>query len=351
MEGKVSVIVPVYNVEKYLGKCIESILRQTYKNFEMILVDDGSKDSSSVICKKYENLDKRVKYVYQDNKGLSGARNTGLDVATGDYVFFVDSDDYIEKETFMKCVYFLEQGYDICSFCGRRVNENDECIYELNYDKIDDIKLENDSKYNIIARDLLSYRMGWEVCMSAYQMEFLKKNNIKFDESIKYAEDAVFTLECFLKASKYIKIPDILYNYLFRDNSLSMIDSNEKDDKQLYLISNLCKIVEDEISKDNISDKDKKWRFTLLYMAMLDYHMKQYYSENNIKKLYDMLREYSDISKNYLNFKEVANRKKELERIYGKEEGFKYYTCAKFFNNGNFFIFRVRRKLHSKGLI
>ena len=96
MKPLISVIVPVYNVEEYLPKCLESIINQTYKNLEIILVDDGSTDNSGIICEDYAEKDKRIKVVHQTNLGISAARNAGLDLCSGDYITFVDSDDYIE---------------------------------------------------------------------------------------------------------------------------------------------------------------------------------------------------------------------------------------------------------------
>ena len=96
---KISVIIPVYNVEKFIEQSIKSVLNQTYKNLEIILVDDGSTDSSGSICDEYSKKDKRIKVIHQDNKGLSGARNSGLDIATGKYIMFLDSDDYFENNS------------------------------------------------------------------------------------------------------------------------------------------------------------------------------------------------------------------------------------------------------------
>ena len=95
MKDLISVIIPVYNVEKYLKKCLDSVINQTYKNLEIILVDDGSSDKSGLICDEYTKLDKRIKVVHKKNEGLSSARNTGLDIAKGKYISFIDSDDFV----------------------------------------------------------------------------------------------------------------------------------------------------------------------------------------------------------------------------------------------------------------
>ena len=104
MEGKISVIVPIYNVEQYLRKCIDSIINQTYKNLEIILVDDGSWDNSPRICDEYAKRDNRIKVIHKKNGGLADARNTGLKMITGNYISFIDSDDYIEKTMYEKMI-------------------------------------------------------------------------------------------------------------------------------------------------------------------------------------------------------------------------------------------------------
>ena len=109
MKPKISIIVPVYNVESYLVRCIDSILNQSFKNFELILVNDGSTDDSLIICKKYLNVDKRIKLVSQVNKGLSAARNTGLRHTSGKYICFIDSDDFVEKDYLLFLINNIEK--------------------------------------------------------------------------------------------------------------------------------------------------------------------------------------------------------------------------------------------------
>ena len=101
---KISVIVPVYNVENYLSQCLKSIINQTYKNLEIICVNDGSTDKSLMILKEYEKKDKRIKVINQNNKGLAATKNVGMKIATGDYITFVDSDDYIDLNVYEKCI-------------------------------------------------------------------------------------------------------------------------------------------------------------------------------------------------------------------------------------------------------
>lgn len=130
----ISIIVPVYNVEQYLCKCIDSILMQTFKHLQIILVDDGSEDLSGKICDKYEQKDKRIKVIHKQNGGLSDARNCGLDNASGEYVIFVDSDDYIEKDACAKLIEIASK-YKVDIVTGEaRVIQNHKKMTLKNYD-------------------------------------------------------------------------------------------------------------------------------------------------------------------------------------------------------------------------
>lgn len=127
---KVSVIIPIYNVEKYLPRCIKSVLDQTYKNIEVILVDDGAKDNSGVMCEEYAKDSKNITVIHKENGGLSSARNSGIEIATGDAVFFLDSDDYLSTECIEKMVCLMEENDADISIIQMKYipeNQNDEC--------------------------------------------------------------------------------------------------------------------------------------------------------------------------------------------------------------------------------
>ena len=111
MEDLISIILPVYKVEKYIDKCMESLINQTYKNLEIILVDDGSPDNSGKLCDEWSKKDKRVKVIHKENGGVSSARNAGLDAATGDYIAFIDPDDWVDLETYEKMLNAIINGY------------------------------------------------------------------------------------------------------------------------------------------------------------------------------------------------------------------------------------------------
>ena len=139
MNSLISIIVPVYNVEKYLNECIDSIIAQTYSNIEIILVNDGSTDASGKICDEYEKKDSRIKVIHQDNAGLSAARNAGMAVATGEYLYFVDSDDYVDEKLCEKCIERFDNcnaevivfGFDYVDEDGNKIKDYLPCPDQL----------------------------------------------------------------------------------------------------------------------------------------------------------------------------------------------------------------------------
>ena len=216
---KVSIIVPVYNVESYLKRCLESIINQTYKNIEIILIDDGSTDNSSSICDNYQEIDKRIKVIHQKNMGLSSARNKGLEIATGDYIWFIDSDDYIELNSLEVIIPYLKK-YDIVVF-----NYN-----EIINKKITKIK----SFYNyndIETKYLLSHCNAWN---KIYKRELF--NNNLFPEKHIY-EDLYLIPTLILKTNKIVFLDKYLYNYVQRNNSLKNSANNTLD--RIYALNNL----------------------------------------------------------------------------------------------------------------
>lgn len=234
MAELVSVIVPVYNAEQFLEKCVTSILKQTYWNLEIILVDDASTDHSRKVCQILQKKDDRIKLILNDiNRGPSAARNDGMNIAKGEFLFFVDSDDYIDKETIMKVADRLREGYDVCSFCARRFDEEGNYLYEMRFDEmIKEIDFEKCDREVIIDRDFMKYKAGWEAWMAGYNRKFLEKYNIRFDENIKIGEDMRFTMEYLKYCRKWIKIPDILYNYIKRSGSMVNIFERNNNEKE-----------------------------------------------------------------------------------------------------------------------
>ena len=210
---KISVIVPVYNVEQYLPKCIESILKQTFSNFELLLIDDGTPDHSGAICDRYAQTDNRVRVFHKENGGVSSARNLGLKEAKGEWVIFVDSDDWIEHKSFeILSSFFLENSLDFIQFGYKRIasKDNSEILYNKTFSIIT-------NKEDYFSSNSFSHA----ICGNLMKHEIITKYNISFTDGIKYCEDQEFVLKYLLVSKKFIVLPDILYNYYNHINSAS----------------------------------------------------------------------------------------------------------------------------------
>lgn len=184
-----SIIVPVYNVEKCLNKCIDSILAQTYKNFELILIDDGSTDKSGVICDVYSNLDKRIIVLHKENGGVSTARNIGLDIAKGDYITFADSDDFVHKEWLENYISVLNnEDIVIQGFIGiEGKKETKSYIPTSNSITREQIIIE------LITNDVYGYSV-----VKLFKNSIIKEHHIRFDINSNFREDEQFVSEFFL---------------------------------------------------------------------------------------------------------------------------------------------------------
>lgn len=210
MNELISIVVPVYNVEKYLNKCIESIINQSYSNLEIILVDDGSKDSSGIMCDSYILKDKRIKVIHKENGGLSDARNAGIEIAKGEYLSFIDSDDYVHKD-FIKVLYGLCIKYNSdISMCG---------AFETSKDEDFNFNLEQGNECIKYSRGILEkkesiYCVAWN---KLYKKEIFK--HIRYPKG-KLHED-VAVINKILYYSNKIAITDLrLYFYYNNPNSI-----------------------------------------------------------------------------------------------------------------------------------
>ncbi len=223
MDILVSVVIPVYNVEKYLDRCVESIINQTYSNLEIILVDDGSADNSSDMCEQWAKKDSRVKVIHKENAGAGLARNTGIENATGKYIFFVDSDDYMDVTTVEKCISkALNSGADIVMFGRCDVfKDGTKKIKPVNSKELD---FEKEAVLNDILPGLFTYDRGFGISVwgKMFNLDVIKSNKIQFESERKIiSEDAYFLLALFNRISKITVLPENLYFYYKNENSFS----------------------------------------------------------------------------------------------------------------------------------
>ena len=209
---KFSIIVPVFNTSKYLIECINSLIFQTYKNIEILLVDDGSTDDSSEICAFFAKKDTRIKYIYQENSGVSSARNKGLENATGDYIMFVDSDDFLSLNAIESVSKVLQENlFVIFGYEKYYKNKNVSVVYSGE-------KITNN---NIVEKVLTDNKIAGFLWNKVFSKNIIKKNKIKFNDKICYSEDILFLLEYLKYVKKTIYIPKSLYKYRIRKNSIT----------------------------------------------------------------------------------------------------------------------------------
>lgn len=252
---KISVVVPVYNVEKYLPCCIDSILAQTFTNFELILVDDGSPDGCPAICDEYAKRDCRVKVVHQQNQGVSAARNIGLDMTRGEYVCFVDSDDYISQDLFSTYIFELEQrdlDLIICGFKNFYDKNKKKSFYELPNQEIFELK---DFWKNF--GNLLNNHILRSPCNKLYRINVIKNNGIRFDTSTQMAEDAIFNSVYYDKIKSLRVCNKPLYNVRIHDSSSRLTNSYHENflASQITLFKNYVNLLRKNnvLSDENIS--------------------------------------------------------------------------------------------------
>lgn len=227
----ISIIIPVYNVEKYLSRCIDSLISQSYKNIEIILVNDGSTDNSNLICEKYAKIDNRIKYIKKKNGGVSSARNIGLDNAIGDYISFIDGDDYVENDMYeimIDSAIKNNSNIVICNFV--RENEKGK-ILRRNSKTKPHISIRfnrNDYSKNLYKYPSLDLFL-WN---KLYARKLIYKTNemVKFNENIDMSEDALFNIELlnFNNEIKCVYINKKFYHYMVNTSSITNQKNNNK---------------------------------------------------------------------------------------------------------------------------
>ena len=242
---EISCVVPVYNGERFLLRCVDSILKQSFDNFELLLIDDGSDDGSWALCEKLVNQDSRVKAFRQKNQGVSATRNIGLQKAIGKYICFVDCDDWVESE-YLSLLYksIVEADYD-CARCNHVEHFADH--QENKY-----YSPETDSVGNI--NRLMVDELPGMVWSRLFKRDFLLKNKITFDENIGYGEDAIFVARVYMATDRIVSLEKELYHYN-RCNEFSAIGKMDIEKERLFALSN--RTLEQLLLSHNLHDSLK----------------------------------------------------------------------------------------------
>lgn len=242
----ISVIIPIYNVENYLNKCIDSVINQTYQNLEIFLVDDGSNDNCGIICDQYKKIDNRIKVIHKKNGGVSSARNLGLENVHGEYVIFIDSDDYLENNMIEKLFIEINKHNSDVSACNYFIESNESKIIALDICPtiFDNIQYK-ESLVN--SKSICGYL--WN---KLYRRSILMNDNnyIIFDENVKILEDLLFNLRVAENVKKVSYICDPLYHYIQRENSALNSNNILKMESSLSVYLKIIK----ELDKYNIEE-------------------------------------------------------------------------------------------------
>ncbi len=223
LDPLVSIVIPVYNVEDYLEKCVNSVINQSYKNIEIILVDDGSSDNSGKICDKFAGIDSRISVIHKSNEGAGLARNIGINRAKGKYIGFIDSDDYISEHAVEKCVVNAERECADVVLFDRCAVSSDGTVQEKFFSNQVDVIYGEKNLLDFFS-GLFTFKHGYgmSTCCKLFKLEILKSNNILFlSEREVMSEDTFFTMNFFPHVKKAITISEPLYFYCYRDNSIS----------------------------------------------------------------------------------------------------------------------------------
>lgn len=287
-----SVIIPAYNVEKYIERCINSVLNQYLKNIEIIVIDDGSKDKTSDICLKISENNKNIIYKKVQNGGCSAARNLGVSMAKGKYIAFLDSDDWVDSDMYINMIEEAEKNQADIVICGfKKLDENKNLLSTVKIPKRN-----NKNEYIDCTTEWFA-----SPCNKIYKRDLLEKNNIRFLLNIYTGEDMFFNFISFFYSKNIISLDEPYYNYFMNQNSVS---NNYKNRTDIYIVIRelISFYKRNGVYKENIN----KIRECFKYHGIIyPFDVLQKLSENKVENW----------KRFYIKIKEEINRLKEIETI------------------------------------
>lgn len=335
MDVKFSIIIPVYNCEKYLERCITSVLNQTFKEFELILINDGSKDSSLEICKEVEKKDDRVKIIVQDNQGPGAARNNGIRCASGDYIVFIDSDDYVEASCLIELQEYLQKNPVDILFKGFKF-EN-----QKNGDILAKVSLPNGvygkSEFHSIVKDLIYNDLFGYTWCKVIKTDLFRKYKISFDTKYSLHEDLILICKMCEKAKTIGILNTTSYHYTKNDETLctkfrsDMVDNMEFVNKQVF----------DFYQNIDIDNKDEMILQRAVFSLFLI--LKNFSGVNNLNAYRNEYKKLLDGR----TVNEIRNRRKIYPKVIkGKKKWIIYFICV--FRSDTMFRWTVSiyKKMH-----
>lgn len=327
---KISIVIPIYNVEQYLSRCLDSVINQTYKNMEIILVNDGSKDNSLEVCKDYQKKDSRIIIIDKINEGVSIARNTGIEAATGKYIGFVDPDDWIEPDMYENMYNTIEKHKCSIAFCNYFKDRKSRRTFKkikVKKNVLGKLDIINELIANMIGiEDILPqyYNVMGSVWRCLYKREFLNNFEVRFKPGITIMEDLLFNIQALIYCDKVCIDHGYYYHYMINKTS-SLHTYNEKMWRDNVEVHNAL----EEILKDAELDEYLRNRLDSRYIAMAACAVGNEVYRSNMK-----LSQKMKVARYIMNdkkLKEVLNRAKQynietlrnlkdLKDLRGKEE-------------------------------
>ena len=325
-----SLILPIYNVEKYLNRCVDSILKQKFSDYEIILVDDESPDNCGTMCDEYAKKYKNIKVIHKKNEGLGFARNSGLNIASGKYVWFIDSDDFISENS----LYNLQKNIidnkypEIVCFGINYIDKKGKILFNQcpNLDKM--IYLENKNIIDNLLADFIydenNKNLHKSACSKVYKKNFLKNNSLFFHSEREWiSEDFYFCMDLFKYINSISFINKPLYNYCRNGNSLTKVYREDRFEKILKFYKKMDVIVDDY----NFPKECKK-RFRGTFISSLMACLKM--EANNMKNI--------GFKKSYSRFKNICQNKFVKESVFlYKPNSKNWILFEKYIKNNNYF--------------
>ncbi|MDY5578129.1 MAG: glycosyltransferase [Lachnospiraceae bacterium] len=338
----ISVVIPVYNVEKYLDKCIESIIRQTYKKFEVILIDDGSTDSSGKLCDNWADKDPRIQVIHQKNRGSSAARNAGIRRATGEFLVFIDSDDYVSEHLFEHFIQAMDRNTDwaLCRYEYIYPN-NDSKVHEIVKNK--SFKLDSSTKkMDFLLKILLQYKVNFELWGKCFRTSLIQENHLLMPEGIHLAEDMYFCT-FYTCVAKNIKILDYVgYHYIEHGDSVM-----RKFNDEIYL-----DMMNELVIHLYQEAEERNWDFLLEEMPMIHgMYMNQQYQkiylgiERASEKLVEAVNKIQNIDFCHSQTSALLHQKRRLLKLVGWKQYAARMPVMRYMESRDFFAFNFKYQI------
>lgn len=269
---KISIIIPVYNTGEYLSKCLDSLIYQTYDNIELICVNDGSTDNSLSILEEYAKKDSRIKVFSQENSGQSAARNLGLSIATGDYISFIDSDDWVFLtlyQTFVDVINKAGKYIDIWMFnVSSYIEGQNDVVPRVFFEALDWDRHTDDNVIHVFDDCARPFSRNLSAANKIYRKDFLNDINLRFPVGLKF-EDQYFSLKAFLNAQSIMFTEDVFYRYRNYHSTSISIALNEK----VFDIFKVLSLVEEEINRLNVYESYKYALFQYKYNVFFQHYV------------------------------------------------------------------------------